>query len=657
MDADIDALVRAERLAEAAALAIARGAHADASRIFERACDFRRAAEAALTAGDAARALPLALDAKDAALVEASTKRLLSQKDAAERVAFQLERRGDHVTAGELYEGLGKRALAAQSFERGGAAVRAARAFEAEGDVVAAARALESAARKEAGRGDVLVALGALLLRHGKAEPAVRALQKVPRDAPERRAALTFLLDALARLGLARAHAEASGELAALGGPVVTPAPEDQAAPLAAVRARIFGRYEILREVASSPSARVLECHDTVRGDRVAVKVFAGWDARGSGRDALARFEREVRALGSLDHPNVVPLEDYLPEGPALVLAWMSGGSLEDRLKREVLTPARSVEIARAVLAALAEAHRLGILHRDVKPANVLFDDAGVTRLSDFGVAHLGDASHTATAGVIGTRGYMSPEQRAGRPAGASSDVYGVGAVLWEMLTGERPGEQLGVDAAVRPSALHRELDARHDAVLLSMLAPLPADRPEDALAARRALAALRWPDTVERAAPSRRPEGPASARPGELRLVRADDGSLRDAWIGRGVVLLPIAETTLARAAAFANADDPALQAVLRVDRQAGTLWLEAPRGTALEGRLSASARVALGRALERLHASGSAHGAVDAAHVVIDTEGHPTLLFPAVEAPHATPDLDRLALAALARDAEPES
>src|SRR6202040_1575115 len=91
-----------------------------------------------------------------------------------------------------------------------------------------------------------------------------------------------------------------------------------------------------------------------------------------------------------------------------------------------------------AVLSALGEAHRLGVLHRDVKPANVLFDDAGVARLGDFGVAHLGDLSTTATAGVIGTLAYMSPEQREGRPATAESDVYAVGAILFEMLAGGR---------------------------------------------------------------------------------------------------------------------------------------------------------------------------------------------------------------------------
>src|SRR6185436_2948721 len=132
------------------------------------------------------------------------------------------------------------------------------------------------------------------------------------------------------------------------------------------------------------------------------------------------------------------------------------------------------------------EAHRVGVLHRDVKPANVLFDSAGVTRLGDFGVAHLGDLSATATAGVIGTLGYMSPEQREGRPATIQSDLYGVGAILWEMLTGQRPVADLSssgpasVAPRMRPSAAHRYLDTRHDGVVIALMADAPEMRPED---------------------------------------------------------------------------------------------------------------------------------------------------------------------------------
>src|SRR6185369_11871861 len=125
--------------------------------------------------------------------------------------------------------------------------------------------------------------------------------------------------------------------------------------------------YETVREIAATPHARVLEAEDRVTGERVAVKLLAGLSGQ-EGRDALFRFEREARALAQLRHPNVVPLRAYHPEGPAIVLAWMSGGTLVDRLRGQPMAPARAVEIACALLSALGEAHRLGILHRDVKP-------------------------------------------------------------------------------------------------------------------------------------------------------------------------------------------------------------------------------------------------------------------------------------------------
>src|SRR5690606_11900871 len=138
--------------------------------------------------------------------------------------------------------------------------------------------------------------------------------------------------------------------------------------------ALLFGRYRIVREVATTPHARLIEAVDELDGERVAVKILAA-RGQGTGRDAVARFAREAQALAKLRHPNVVPLRAYLPEGPAMILRWMGGGSLRELIDREPISPARAVEIVRGVLDALAEAHRLGILHRDIKPSNLLFDE------------------------------------------------------------------------------------------------------------------------------------------------------------------------------------------------------------------------------------------------------------------------------------------
>ncbi len=650
MDEEVARLVREERLVEAAELASSRGDSRTASTLFERACHFERAAREALHAKDWARAVPLALEGKSLALAEEALGPLSKDEAQAERVAFHLERRGDFAWSGRLLEAIGKRVAAARAYERAGDALSAARLLEAERDVVGAARVLEAQVRREPGKGPLLVALGGLLLRYGKTDAAVRALQRVRPEDPERRAALSLLVSALDHLGLAQARVEAEQELASLGGPIAIEAPAPKSVE---VRARLFGRYEVIREVASSPHARVVECLDGVRGERVAVKIFAGYHTRGGGRDALARFEREVRVLGTLDHPNIVPLREYVPEGPALVLAWMGRGTLEQMIASEPLTPARAVEIAQAVLSALGEAHRLGVIHRDIKPANVLFDEAGVTRLGDFGVAHLSDLSATATASVIGTLGYMSPEQREGRPATVRSDIYGVGAILWEMLTGERPEAGLGAATLrVRPSGVHRDLDARHDALVLSLLAQDPKDRPEDAFAARRALGSIQWPNTLDRVSAPRSEGRRESERPSAVRLLPADDGDIEiDQWLGRKVVCLPLDPATLARASLFARADHHALQAVLRVDRAGGNIWLAAPRGEPLKHELTPEQMATLREALAALHELGQAHGAVDPAHVYVDETGAVVLTYAPPPGPTTTLDVDRLALARLSR------
>jgi serine/threonine protein kinase len=320
-------------------------------------------------------------------------------------------------------------------------------------------------------------------------------------------------------------------------------------------------------------------------------------------------------------------MRDYFPDGPALVMQWMSGGTLEAMMSRQTIAPARAVEIACAVLSALAEAHRHEILHRDVKPANVLFDGAGVTRLSDFGVAHLGDLSATATAGVIGTLAYMSPEQRRGEPATVESDVYGVGAMLFEMLTGELVANE--AEKKRLPSGTHRDLDARHDKLVLSMLAEDPKDRPRDAVDARRELMSLKWPTTVEPAAPIAHREEVGDEDENATRLRTSDDGSAVDTWTGRALERMVIDEKTHNAASLFARAGHPSLQTIFRVDRSAGEIWLEAL--IPLRSEIEPNSRADLTRALETLRVIGGADVSLDLsparALVAVRASGEPVI------------------------------
>jgi serine/threonine-protein kinase len=639
--------------------------HARASIDLELACDFRGAAREALLAGDPRRAAHLAaLGGDDALAAEAmdAVARSLPAEEA-RRAAQDLAARGFGRQAGALFARLGAHAEAGEAYAAAGEACAAARSFEQAGRPADAARALETALRVRSADAAARLALGRLLARHGRTEAAVKTLQALDPAAPERARALPLLRRCLVELGLEEAAHTLRDEMKRLG--VADEAPDEGAlerpaqAGEAPGGALILGRYETVREVAATPHARVIEALDRINGDRVAVKLLVGTGGD-SGRDALFRFEREARALAQLRHPNVVPLRAYHPEGPAIVLAWMSGGSLVDRLRGEPMAPARAVEIVCALLSALGEAHRLGILHRDVKPSNVLFDDVGAARLSDFGAAHLGDLSSTATAGAIGTFSYMSPEQRLGRPASIASDLYGVGVLLAELLTGAAPGPvQDRLDPA--PSESHPDLREAHDAVVARLLQEDPKKRPADAFEARRLLLGLPWPERIwpraRRVSERPRSERPAvdaaarlsaTATPGDGR----DAGVRRhDAWLDRDVLVLAGDAATLARARAFARAGHAALPTVLRVEREGGAVWVAAPLGKALADEprgLSAGQLARLGEALEALHAAGGAHGRVDREHLYWH-DGEVALAFPRGEAGEGAAEGDREALARL--------
>ncbi len=489
MDADILQLVREERLLEAALLCSQRGDAANASALFERACDWRSAATEALRADEPLRALELALRAGDDAIAHAAATRIAADPHEAERAAAHLTQHGRHAWAARVLEASQRDLDAAFAWERSGDLVRAAALFERTGEPAHAARALEACLRRDPDAAAAAVALGALLLRFGRDQAGVRALQRVPARSPERRAALTHLVGAFRRVGLSSAAAHAEAELAALGGPLEPPALVPGGPAL------LYGRYEVAEQVASSARARVLRAFDRARAEQVALKVYASSEGRSPSRSAFVRLEGDVRALQPLDHPAIVPIREFFSSGPTVVLRWMEGGTLEQMMARSPIAPARAAEIGASILSALGEAHRLGILHRDVKATNVLFDATGAARLSDFGAAHVVDASATVTAGDLGSLATLSPEQREGREVTAQSDLFAIGVLLEEMLTGARPGA-----AALRslPSEAHAGMDARHDDVVSRLTARDPRSRPADAFQARDMLLSLPWPGRRE---------------------------------------------------------------------------------------------------------------------------------------------------------------
>jgi tetratricopeptide (TPR) repeat protein len=617
MDADVLELVRQERILDAARLSSARGDAHGASALFERACDWPSAAVEAMRAGDGLRGLDLALRAGDEPLAEKAAAQLAVDETLADKAAAHLARRGHHGWAARVLEGAGRLAEAARAWERAGDATRAGKLFERSGNPARAARAFETALRRDAGAADAAVALAGLLIRFGKDEAGVRLLQRVPEQAPERRQALATMIGALERLDLFAAAGEAARELAALGG---SPEPA-----LATPRATFHARYEVIRQVASSPRARVLEGIDRARGDRVAIKIFTPDPRRRKEGDGVARLERDVLALRSLDHPAIVPIRDFDEQGPTVVFAWMGGGSLDQKLAQGPIAPVHAAEIACSVLGALDAAHRHGILHRDVKPANVLFDSTGTARLSDFGAAYLGDASTTVSASELDALASMSPEQREGREATARSDLFAVGAMLYEMLTGDRLGKKL------RPASEGRRgLRVDHYDAIARMTAYDAEARPVDAFDARQLLLSLEWPGASDTRAQSEEPrrvvESDATAGAGTARLDQRADGRLVDAWTGHAVQRLALSDERLARARVFAQAGHVALQPVLRVDREGGFLWLASC--AAIDRPLTSADRARLDDALAAVSAADGDRPTIDLGRVGLGDSGEVVLL-----------------------------
>jgi len=201
------------------------------------------------------------------------------------------------------------------------------------------------------------------------------------------------------------------------------------------------GRYKIKSELGRGGMATVYRAIDPMSNREVAIKMLP--------RELLnnlvtrARFKRELKLVASLEHPAIVPVYDVGGDDehqPFFVMRYMSGGSLSDMIKKGKFSLRDAALIIERLASALDHAHSKGIIHRDIKPDNVLFDASNNPYLSDFGVAKVTESLISATGqDVIGTPAYLSPEQALGENVDRRSDVYGLGAMLYEMLTGERP--------------------------------------------------------------------------------------------------------------------------------------------------------------------------------------------------------------------------
>jgi len=197
-----------------------------------------------------------------------------------------------------------------------------------------------------------------------------------------------------------------------------------------------IGRYEIIGRIGNGAMGVVLRARDPQIGRQVALKLL-----RVSDQEIRERFLREARSAGSLNHPNIVGIFDAgeYDDQSYLVMELVEGTSLAQVIgKGTTLSIGRRLEIVEALAAGLDYAHSRGIVHRDVKPANIMIDTEGRVKLLDFGIAHIADTSTTMSGTIMGTPSYMSPEQLRGEPADRRSDIFAVGLVLYELLSSRK---------------------------------------------------------------------------------------------------------------------------------------------------------------------------------------------------------------------------
>lgn len=658
-----DPLVAAKAAAEA-------GEHVRAMELYEKLWDFAAALTQARLAGDLPKALRYAIECGDAASAEELKGLLVATPEGASAALEVLVRMRRHADAAPIAEQLGDANRAIDLYTRAHKELDAARLLEQIGRDRDAGRLLERALDLASAteRAPIQLALGRILARRGAYPEAARLLQEARKTAALRGQAQRHLIGTLAAMGLRDGARDALLELRASDDSVPADldtylrAWRDEATERKTSRDReiVAGRYRLDRLLGAGASGRVFLATDEVAGRQVAIKMFFAAGARGGA--AYERFVREARLASTLRHPSLVEVYDVSVERGFLVMEFLPGGSLAQRMAAgERLSALHVRRMALDVIGGLEAAHHRGVVHRDVKPANVFFDARGTAKLGDFGVAHLVDLGQTQTGGLIGTLAYMSPEQITGAPISIAADLYALGITLFEAVTGRLPflgpdfvAQHLGEEPP-RASAVTEGVSPDWDTILGGLLVKNPRERTQTLAELRRQLEAL---DLGGRAVLGPRPR--RDSRPHSIAQLAADDdvkpryqfetplgqtpisqlARAVDTVLDRSVVLerfddSEAAAAALDRAKLLGRAQSPFVQRALSLDRGTRTAVFEAPSGASFADatpHLPPTETIRLlkrlARAAAAVHELGGSHGAISARTVVLDDGAVPTVM-----------------------------
>jgi serine/threonine-protein kinase len=302
------------------------------------------------------------------------------------------------------------------------------------------------------------------------------------------------------------------------------------------MRPEPLGRYEILEEIGHGAMGVVFRARDPLIDRMIAIKTINVGLSRVEAEEFQKRFDREARSAGRLNHPNIVTIYDVGRSGDTAYFAMelLEGQSLREILDSGVVLPPSTIaDIAAQVADGLDAAHQAGVIHCDIKPANVVVLPSGLAKITDFGIAMLPTGSRSFIGSVAGSPKYIAPERVVGRPVDARSDVFSLGAVLYEALTGTPPFAGTALDEILHnvinhspepPTSRNRSLPAEFDAIVARALAKHPDARYQSALemsADLRQLALVGPRDALGAAAAKERP---AAAQPGDATVTAAFD-------------------------------------------------------------------------------------------------------------------------------------
>jgi serine/threonine-protein kinase len=289
---------------------------------------------------------------------------------------------------------------------------------------------------------------------------------------------------------------------------------------------RKVGRYEILEVIGVGANSRVARAFDPLIARIVAIKLFPTELARGEARH---RFVQEARVVGQISHPAVIALHDMgideASQTPYLVMEFIQGQPLEKLLEKGSIPCSRACAWAAEVATALAVAHRKGVIHGDVKPANILITEDDRIKLTDFGMARLASRDSKDTP-LLGSPAYWCPEQIVGKPQDARSDIFSLGVVMYEMVTGHRPFDadslqgicsRILSSTPLPPSHANPSVPVAFNELIASCLAKDPSQR----CASAETLAERLHP-LSRRNAPSQAPAQPSSLRDRVGQLLRS---------------------------------------------------------------------------------------------------------------------------------------